>query len=197
MNGAQGTVVGIIYRDGCSPPNPPDIVLVKFDNYLGMHGITSLQSAPFLFYCITGPSCLDDMEKVVPITPITRTWFKKKVMSTRTTVPLNPAYAISIHKSQVLSLPFSTLTSISPTFQFAFQGMTLDNVILNLGNEEFCIGLCYTALSRCKNLNQMAFEPMPGFKRLTCYINRAKFLMRREEDQRLLDLQENTLKKLE
>ena len=36
VNGAQGTVVGIIYREGCSPPSPPDLVLVKFDNYIGM-----------------------------------------------------------------------------------------------------------------------------------------------------------------
>ena len=75
--------------------------------------------------------------------------------------------------------------------------MTLENVIINLGEEEFCIGLCYTALSRCKSLDNMAFEPMPGFKRLTCYIKRAKFLMRLEEDERLLNLQETTLKKLE
>ena len=74
--------------------------------------------------------------------------------------------------------------------------MTLGDVIINLGDEEFCIGLTYTALSRCKSINQLAFEPMPGFKRITCFIKRAKFLMRREEDRKLLKLQEKTLQKL-
>ena len=37
VNGAQGTVVGILYRDGKQPPDIPDAVLVQFDNYVGKH----------------------------------------------------------------------------------------------------------------------------------------------------------------
>ena len=35
VNGAIGTVVGIIYPPGTAPPGLPHSVLVKFDNYLG------------------------------------------------------------------------------------------------------------------------------------------------------------------
>ena len=45
-------------------------------------------------------------------------------------------------------------------------------------------------------MEQLAFEPMPGYKRLTMFNKRAKFLMRLAEDKRLLNLQEETLKKL-
>ena len=35
VNGAQGTVVGIIYAPGKRPPEQPSCVLVQFDKYLG------------------------------------------------------------------------------------------------------------------------------------------------------------------
>ena len=75
--------------------------------------------------------------------------------------------------------------------------MTLDDLIINLGQEEFTIGLAYTALSRGRSLDRIAFEPMPGFKRLTGFFKRMKFLQRLEEDKRLLQLQEETLQRIE
>ena len=35
VNGAIGTVVGIVYAPGTAPPGLPHSVLVQFDNYLG------------------------------------------------------------------------------------------------------------------------------------------------------------------
>ena len=83
-NGAQGTVVDIIYQPGNAPPNLPDLVLVKVDQY-------------------TGPGFLD-MDHVVPIVPKRMHWFSRGKDYFRTGLPLIPAYAISIHNSQGMTL---------------------------------------------------------------------------------------------
>lgn len=61
---------------------------------------------------------------------------KKKVVSevlgTFTQYPIKLAWAITIHKSQ---------------------GLTFDNVVIDLGNGAFVNGQVYTALSRCRTLN--------------------------------------------
>ena len=49
-------------------------------------------------------------------------------------IPIRTSYALSIHKSQ---------------------GMTIDAVELDLGNNIFAYGQTYTALSRAKNLNSI------------------------------------------
>ena len=174
VNGACGTVVGIVYREGFQPPSLPDFVLVQFDNYIG-------------------PSCLEGMERVVPICPITRNWIARKIPSSRTMIPLFPAYAISIHKSQVAL--FCNGFDLIVISKLSSQGMTLDDVIINLGPEEFAIGLCYTALSRCRSMEKLAFDNCT-FKRMTCYYSRINHRLRKDEDERLLELQKDTLKSL-
>ena len=101
----------IIYSDGISPPNLPSIVLLHVPQY-------------------RGPSFLTE-PNIVPICPIKRQWVSSKANCHRVMIPLTPAYAISIHKSQ---------------------GMSLDKVMINLGPREFASGLSYTAISRCKNM---------------------------------------------
>ena len=53
---------------------------------------------------------------------------------TRTVIPLKLAYAISIHKSQSL---------------------TVDCILVDVGYKIFCSGQAYVALSRCRNLNSL------------------------------------------
>ena len=53
-------------------------------------------------------------------------------------LPLKPAYGTTIHTSQ---------------------GQSLDKVIINLGKKEFCNGLTYTAISRCKKIEFLSFDP--------------------------------------
>ena len=146
-NGANGYVRYIVYDQNLSPPNLPNFVLVYFPLYTG----------PSFFTDTTG-------EKLVPISPITRSWFDYKVHHERTMIPLIPSYAITIHKSQ---------------------GQTLDKIILNLGNMEYASGLTYTALSRAKELENIAFEPFPTLERITNIFNKDRFKIRLNEEDRL------------
>ena len=119
-----------------------------------------------------GPSCLKNEENVVPIVERTTFWMDKKVQCTRRALPLVPSYAISIHKSQ---------------------GSGLEQVIVNLSDREFAVGLAYTALSRCKTLEGLYFETMPPMDRMTKHFGWQGFKDKLEEDERLKDLEQTTL----
>jgi ATP-dependent exoDNAse (exonuclease V) alpha subunit len=56
------------------------------------------------------------------------------------------AYAITVHKSQ---------------------GLTLSNAVLNLNQREHCLGLSYVAVSRVKTLHGLLFEVPFSFERFT------------------------------
>ena len=104
-------------------------------------------------------------ETLVPIDPIMRSWVIKNTEHQRTMIPLTPSYAISIHKSQ---------------------GQTMDKIILNLGESDFAPGLTYTALSRAKKLENIAFDPFPSVYRLA---NIKRFEARLTEEQRLMNIE--------
>ncbi|KAJ7781326.1 hypothetical protein B0H16DRAFT_1222549, partial [Mycena metata] len=68
----------------------------------------------------------------VPIVPVTSRWDDKTGKSlTRTQLPLTPAWAITIHKSQ---------------------GLTLNRAVIDLGQRDFSSGLSFVAISRVKKL---------------------------------------------
>ena len=146
-NGARCVIRHILYKAGRKPPQLPDLTLVHVPQY-------------------KGPDFLG-MDRVVPITPVTGNfWFGGK-NCTRTMVPLIPGYAISIHKSQ---------------------GMSMDKIIIDIWNKEFALGLTYTAISRCKKLKNLAFDPYPSYQRIGGIFHKPGFKTRREEDKRLLDM---------
>ena len=78
-------------------------------------------------------------------------------------IPLKPAYATSIHSCQ---------------------GRSLDRVIINLGNKEFSNGLTYTAISRCRKIENLSFYPMKNYRRFNSIKKSEMFKYRLKQDQK-------------
>ena len=74
----------------------------------------------------------------VPIVPAVARWETKTGQAlTRTQLPLMMAWGITIHKSQ---------------------GLTLEKVVVELGDKDFSAGLTFVAISRVKTLQGLAFR---------------------------------------
>ncbi|XP_068697264.1 ATP-dependent DNA helicase PIF1-like [Montipora foliosa] len=125
-NGATGKVIDIIYADNHSPPNLPVAVIVQFDHY-------------------TGPSFIDTLPKCVPIPPVTITSKYLETFHERQQLPSKLAWAITIHKSQ---------------------GLTLPKAWIDIGPSEKAAGITYVAISRVRSLKSCIIEPVT-FERLT------------------------------
>ena len=145
VNGAMGTVEAICYRTG-GPPDLPIAVMVRFDSY-------------------SGPTFPDG---TVPITPLRRCWSSSGSQCSRLQLPLKLAWAVTIHKSQ---------------------GLTLDKVVIDVGKREFSTGLTFVACSRVRQLQDLLFTPPFPFQRLSGLSNSRRLKERQEEDQRLYSLQ--------
>ena len=60
--------------------------------------------------------------------------------------------------------------------------MTIEKpVILDVGPEEFAIGLTYTGSSRTTNFQDLAFDPMPSFNRILKIFSRVRFREKQAE----------------
>ena len=102
-------------------------VLISFDNYEGPT-ITSLEGT-----------------RVVPIAPIRRTWDGKSgILCSRLQLPVRLAWAITVHKSQ---------------------GLTLQKAVVDLGSKEFTAGLSFVAVSRVRSIGDILFKPF-NFERI-------------------------------
>ena len=145
VNGAMGTIQAICYRTG-GPPDLPIAVMVHFDSY-------------------SGPTLHDS---TVPITPLHRTWSSSEGQCSRLQLPLKLAWAVTIHKSQ---------------------GLTLDKVVIDVGKREFSTGLTFVACSRVRRLKDLLFSPPFPFQRLSGLGNSCRLKGRQQEDERLLSLQ--------
>jgi len=150
VNGAMGTIKAICYSNGNAPPQLPIAVMVRFDSY-------------------SGPVYSDG---TVPITPIRRTWLTSGVQCSRLQLPLKLAWAVTIHKSQ---------------------GLTLDKVIIDVGKKEFSSGLTFVASSRVRHLNDLLFDPPFPFQRLANLAKSQRLQERLQEDTRLLRSQITTV----
>ena len=106
----------------------PKTVLVKFDDYTG----------PALF---TDEA---DNRPVVPIFPVRRDFELRRVQCSRLQLPLCLSYAITVHKSQELSLK---------------------QAVLDLTEAEYASGQTYVAVLRVKGLSGLLFEAPFDFER--------------------------------
>ena len=88
-------MVDLIYSPQRSPPELPDLALVQFDDYCGT------------------PWTTDD-PSIVPIPTITREWFYHRQKYCRTMIPLAPAHAITIYKSQGFTLTQNIIVDLGP-----------------------------------------------------------------------------------
>ncbi|KAK3908319.1 ATP-dependent DNA helicase [Frankliniella fusca] len=106
VNGCIGYVEDVLYCNEIDEEYP-SIIMVKFDSYFG----------PTL-----SNGC-------VPITRITRSWTVNNIHCTRYQFPLTLAYAITIHKSQ---------------------GLTLSKCVLHFDCAEIMSGIFYVSMSRVR-----------------------------------------------
>jgi ATP-dependent DNA helicase PIF1 len=119
VNGSIETVVDFTREAGQDPNTTlPFAILIRFDKYSG----------PVFPGCDVG---------IVPVFTELKRFDYKSVPCTRMQFLLRLVYAITIHKSQ---------------------GLTLSKVVLNLAMKEHALGLSYIAISRVKTLQGLLFE---------------------------------------
>ena len=120
VNGTMGQVEAIIWADGDDPLNSiPLMVLVEIEGYAGRATVA-----------LNG-------KNLVPILARTQQWEQDGSTCSRTQIPLALAFAITIHKSQ---------------------GLTLDQAVVNLDNKKIHMDLTYVALSRVRHITSLAIE---------------------------------------
>lgn len=146
-NGSIGTVQHVIFAENDFPPSLPLAVLVRFERY-------------------TGPSFTQQFRNCVPIAPFIANADGDNESLERQQLPLKLCYAMTIHKSQ---------------------GLTLGKATVDLGKQEAVAGLAYVALSRVCQLQDLAVVPM-SYERLTAINRHQSFLYRIEEEKRLAHL---------
>jgi ATP-dependent DNA helicase PIF1 len=111
-NGATGTIIDIIFENNHQPPDLPIAVIVRFGNY-------------------RGPVFDQEKPTCIPICPITASSQTKFGFHERKQLPLRLAWALTIHKSQ---------------------GLTLPKACIDIGKSERTAGVSYVAISRVKSL---------------------------------------------
>ena len=118
-------------------------LLLKFDEYRG----PNFCSIPFC----------------VPIPPVTASVNIDNKTLERQQLPLTLAWALTIHKSQ---------------------GMTLEKAWVDISKKECTLGITYVALSRARNLTSLVIEPMT-YDRLSSIKKMQSLSYRLQEEKRL------------
>jgi ATP-dependent DNA helicase PIF1 len=128
VNGRMGYVRDVVWGRHVTNPRKesPDVILIYFPSYNGP-----------CFKEVNG-------EKLVPIFRSRRNFSHGSQACTRTQFPLILAYAITVHKSQ---------------------GISLDQAVLNITDKEFAPGLTYVAVSCVRTLDGLLFEEPFDFSR--------------------------------
>ena len=119
-----------------------------------------------------GPSFSDHTEGVNPATEVLIAVNRRSSdiwngdsMEQRQQFPLMLAWALTIHKAQ---------------------GLTLERVIIDAGDDEASVGLLFVAMTRVRHPTHIAFSPWPGIERVTSIIARKPALKQRKEHEAVL-----------
>ncbi|CAB4431125.1 unnamed protein product [Rhizophagus irregularis] len=117
---------------------------------------------------VNGPTIASlEGERVVPIALIKRIWAGKSgALCSRMQIPVRLAWAITVHKSQ---------------------GLTLNKAIIDLGDKEFTAGLSFVAVSRVRALEDLLFKPF-SFERLQRIKDGKRLLERVDEEKCLVSM---------
>ncbi|KAE8742250.1 hypothetical protein FOCC_FOCC012221 [Frankliniella occidentalis] len=124
VNGSIGTLIDIVYKS--EDDESPFALIIKFDSYYGP--VMDNGGIPFIRY--------------------TNSWYAKNILCSRNMFPVILAYAVTIYKSE---------------------GLTLPKVVFHALAKEMAAGEFYVALSRVKNLSYLciayegAIEDCPLF----------------------------------
>ena len=94
----------------------------------------------------SGPDFPNYGPKIISIFLVTYQFKYKGILYTRTQFPLRLVYVITVYKSQ---------------------GLTLSQVVLNIDQKEYCLGLTYAAVSRVKVLDRLIFKSPFNFSYFT------------------------------
>ena len=139
-------IVKDIFFEEQGPLNLPKAVFITFEKY-------------------DGPTITNsEGDKVVPIMPIKRSWEDKNgIKCSRLQLPICLAWAITVHKSQ---------------------GLTLPKAKIDIGNKEFAAGLSFVAVSQVRALRDICFKPF-SFDRLQHVKNSRRLQERKAEEARL------------
>ncbi|XP_057817259.2 uncharacterized protein LOC131030442 [Cryptomeria japonica] len=141
VNGALGQVKEIVYNAGERPPELPLFVVVQFKKYIG-------------------PVWDQHNPKNIPLIPISR--------GLRRQIPLKMAWALTIHKSQ---------------------GLTLQRATIDIGNTDRQ-GLTFTAISRVRDLASLRIHPPFTFQRYS-RIQKSPYAARRKEEEERMTMLSN------
>ena len=119
VNGSQGIIRDIIFDENATENDMPKVIIVEFSDYTGK------------------PLLGEKYPKCIPIVPFTAQSLYRGKMRTRTQFPLRLCWAMTIHKSQ---------------------GLTLNKAVIDIGKKDIATGMTYVALSRLKSIEGLFFK---------------------------------------
>ena len=125
------------------------------------------------FDCYTGLPFITDYPKLVPITPVTSIFKiknKHELQYSRTQIPLKLAWSMTVHKAQ---------------------GQTLDKIFVNLDKQDKFPGQIFVALSRVKNIENLAILNFSQNRIMDNYKDK-KYQEMQKEYNRLIKLSDKT-----
>ena len=148
-NGSLGMIRALLFTDGAQQPTLPTCALVEFDDYIG-------------------PSIVSG-GRIVPIVPDTAVFDPRSGKTgSRIQLPLVLGWAITIHKSQ---------------------GLTLGKVVMDVGDRETTVGSTFVGCSRVRSPGNLAFLNSFPFQRVQRLNDARRMRIVAEEMQRLAALQ--------